>query len=122
MNNKLEIVARLADNTYDPADRSGTFTLKPVIQGDQLVLKFATIVHFAAENYLRPQIDAERDRARKLIREFLKKLRADFKKETSEKLTLKTINGDDNIEVISATANSLRKIAYYRYNEFLQIK
>jgi len=119
--NKLELVSRLADNTYTPVSKSGTYSLKTATHGNVLVVKFQTIVHFASESSLRPQVQSAKEHAVQLIKEFLSNLKKDFKSESGE--TLKTVDkgGDDNIELIQSTSNSPRKIAYYRYNQTLEI-
>lgn len=119
--NKLELVSRLVDNTYNPVSKSGTYSLKGSMHGNRLVLKFQTIVNFASEQSLRPQVQGAKDHAQQLIKEFLDNLKKSYKKETDETLKLEDKGGDDNIEIIQATSNSLRKIAYYRYNQNLDI-
>ena len=119
--NKLELVAKLADNTYNPVSKSGTFSLKPVVQGNKLTLKFSTIVHFASETSLRPQMGAAREHALQLIKSFLDGLKKSYKEETDEVLKMSDLKSDDNIEIIQATSNSLRKIAYFRFNQTLNI-
>lgn len=118
----LELVARLVDNTYNPVSKSGTYSLKASMHGNRLVVKFKTIVNFASESSLRPQIQSAKDHAQQLIKEFVSNLKKDYKKNSDESLKLEDKGGDDNIEIIQATSNSLRKIAYYRYNQNLDIE
>ena len=119
--NKLELVARLVDNTYDPVSKSGTYSLKGSMHGKRLVLKFKTIVNFASEQSLRPQVQSAKEHAHQLIKDFLDNLKKSYKAETGETLKIDDRGGDDNIEIIQSTSNSLRKIAYYRYNQDLDI-
>ena len=120
--NKLERVLRLADNTYNPASKSGTYSLKPVMHGSTLILRFSTIVNFASESSLRPQVQSAREHAQQLIKEFTSNLKKSFKEQSGESLSFDDKGGDDNIEIIQATSNSLRKVAYYKYNQTLEIK
>ena len=119
--NKLELISKLADNTYNPASKSGTFSLKPSMHGSTLTLKFSTIVNFASETSLRPQVQSAKEHAIQLIKSFLDRLKKDYKDETGEVLKMKDTKSDDNIEVIQSTSNSLRKVAYYRFNQTLTI-
>ena len=119
--NKLERIARLVDTTYSPSSKSGTYSLKASLHGNTLVLKYSTIVNFASENSLRPQVASAKDQAIQLIKDFMSKLKKDYKAEAGESLKTKDILGDDNIEVIQATSNSLRKVAYYRFNQTVDI-
>ena len=115
----LEVIHRLLDNTYSPVSKSGTYSIKHSMQGERLVLNYATIVHFASESSLKPQVDAARDQARQLIKEKVKNLKKDFKEETESSLKYDDLGEQDNVEVIQSTSNSLRKVAYYRYTQTL---
>ena len=119
--NKLELVHKLVDNTYDPVSKAGTYSLKGSVHGDRLILKFKTIVNFASEQSLRPQVQSAKEHAHQLINDFVKKLKKDFKDSSGESLKLEDLGGDDNVEIIQSTSNSLRKIGYYRYNQNLVI-
>ena len=119
--NKLELVARLVDNTYNPVSKSGTYSIKTSMQGSTLVVKFSTIVNFASEASLRPQVQSSKEHAVQLIKDFIANLKKNYKAEAGEALKVEDKGGDDNIEIIQATSNSLRKIAYYRYNQTLEI-
>ncbi len=118
---KLERVARLADNTYNPVTKTGTYSIKTSMSGNRLVVKFSTIVNFASESALRPQVTAAREHAIGLIKSFLDTLKKDYKKATEESLKIKDVNSADNIEIIQATSNSPRKVAYYRFNQTVDI-
>jgi len=119
--NKLELVGRLVDNTYAPVSKSGTYSIKTSMQGENLVVKFSTIVNFASEAALRPQVQSAKEHAVQLIKEFISNLKKDYKSESGETLKVEDIGGDDNIEIIQSTSNSPRKIAYYRYNQNLKL-
>ena len=120
--NKLELVGRLADTTYNPGCKSGTYSLKPSMHGNTLVVKFSTIVNFASETSLRPQVASAKEHAVQLIKEYLSTLKKSYKEASGEALSVDDKGGDDNVEVIQSTSNSLRKVAYYRYNQVLEIK
>ena len=117
----LELVAKLVDNTYNPVSKSGTYSLKGSVHGNRLVLKFQTIVNFASESSLRPQVQSAKEHAQQLIKDFIANLKKDYKKNSDDSLKIKDLGGDDNIEIIQSTSNSLRKVAYYRYNQNLEI-
>lgn len=120
--NKLELISRLIDNTYNPASKTGSYSLKGHIAGDMLVLRFKTIVHFASEQTLRPQVQSAKEHSVGLMKDFLSRLKKKYKEASGESLKIKESKNDDNIEIIQATSNSPRKVAYYRCNQFLEIK
>ena len=117
----LEIISRLLDDTYAPVSKSGTYSLKHTLHGRRLVLKYMTIVHFASEAALQPQISAALDQAQQLIADKVGRLKKDYKKNSGQTLKFEDLGGDDNIELIQSTSNSLRKIAYYRYDKVIDL-
>lgn len=117
----LELVARLVDNTYNPVTKDGTYSIKTSLQGSRLVVKFQTIVHFASEQSLQLQSQTAREHGHQLIKQTLDNLKKDFKKEAGNALKFEDKGSDDNVELIQATSNSLRKIAYYRLNHTVDL-
>ena len=80
-----------------------------------------TIVHFASELALSQQLPAQRDYANELFKSELSRIKEEFKGSVDRALVTKEISRDDDVELISATSNSPRKIAYYRSNVKLQV-
>jgi len=117
----LELVARLVDNTYNPVSKDGTYSIKTALQGNRLVIKFQTIVHFASEQSLRLQSQTARDHGHQLIKQTLDSLKKNYKSESGEALKFDDKGSDDNVEIIQSTSNSLRKIAYYRLNHTVDL-
>jgi hypothetical protein len=113
-NDCLAVVQRLIDNTYEPADQKGTFSLKSSVQGSLLVLKFMTVVHFAGERPMEPQTKQSKEHAAQLFNDAIRKLKADYKAETKQTLKVKALNTDYDFEMLQSTAMSLRKVAYFR--------
>ena len=91
------------------------------LEGDRLDLLMQSIVHFDGSRSLNPQVIREREIANSIFTDALKKVKADFKDATGRALTLKEMSRDDDVELIQATSNSPRKIAYYRCQLRLQV-
>ena len=117
----LILVNQLLDNTYEPASKSGTYSIKHSMSGSRVVINYTTIVHFASEQSLRPQVESARDHARQLIKETIDNLKKSFKSKTDEALKYEDKGEQDNEELIQSTSNSPRKVAYYRYSQTLEI-
>ena len=117
----IEAISRILDDTYRPVSKSGTYSLKHSLHGNTLMLKYMTIVHFASESALRPQLETARDQARQLIKDKVTKLKKDYKDATDESFKFTDLGENDNLELVQSTSNSLRKIAYYRYNQTLSL-
>ncbi len=118
----LEVIHRLLDNTYNPVSKAGTYSLKHTMHGQTVVLNYSTIVHFASERSLQPQVEVAKDQARQLIKDAVDKLKKAYKEETESSLKYDDKGESDNIELIQSTSNSPRKVAYYRYSQTLKFK
>jgi len=90
------------------------------LQGDRLDLKISQIVHFSSEQSLREQVRQLAPSCNDIFSDALKKIKAEFKEATDRTLKVKELGRDDDVELISATSNSPRKIAYYR--SFLKLE
>ena len=102
---------------YTSSDRKLTSKLN----GDVLELQLMTIVNFASELALSQQISTQRDYANDVFKTEVKRIKEQFKDTAGRALTTKEIDRDDDVELISATSNSPRKIAYYRSRVKLQV-
>ena len=118
--NNLEIIQRLLDNTYEPASKDGTYSIKSSMHGRRLEINYTTIVHFASEKSLKPQLESARDQARQLIKGAVDRLKKSYKEETEKSIKYMDKGERDNLELIQSTSNSPRKVAYYRYSQTLE--
>lgn len=82
--------------------------------GDVLDLQYQTVVHFAAEAALGLQAVRQREISNEIFTSALKEIKSHFKEVTGRALKVKELNRNDDVELIQATSNSPRKIAYYR--------
>lgn len=117
---EIRALAQATETTWgysSSSDRKVTSKL----QGDVLELQLMTVVHFAGEKALSQQLSAQRANANDVFAEQLKRIKAEFKDLAGRALIAKEIDRDDDIELISATSNSPRKIAYYRSKVKLQV-
>jgi hypothetical protein len=117
----LEILSKLLDDTYNPVSKTGTYSLKHSLQGNVLILKFMTVMHLAAEKSFEPQVQTAKDHARQLIKDKLKRLKSDYKDATDKTLKTTDRGEQDSVEMIESTANSPRKVAYYRINQTITL-
>lgn len=89
--------------------------------GDTLTLKFMTVVHFAAESSLRDQSDRVSRESIEILSKCVADLKVKFKEATGSSIKLKELSNKDSLEVIVATNNSARRVAYYRRQVTLQV-
>jgi len=92
------------------------------MQDDALVLVYNTIVHFASEKSLQLQTGRLTEESLALLKERITKIKKLFNEITGDSLKLKERTNNDSIELIQATSNSPRKIAYYRRFVTLKIE
>jgi len=115
-NDCLIICSSLLDNTFSPVSNDGTLSIKHSIEGDTLILKFMTVLHYAEEGTLQKQMSAACDQAKQLIKQTCNDLKSNYKKTTGETLKLSPQQGSDDLEIVSTSFYSPKKSAYYRYN------
>ena len=89
--------------------------------GDLLELRFDSIVHFAAEQALRSQVTNLREISNDIFSDGIKKIKSDFKDSVGRALKCSELSRKDDIELIQATSNSPRKVAYYHAFLTLQV-
>ena len=117
----VRVIGQVLDNTFGrESSPDGTFSIKCSLEDDKMVLKYTTIVYFASEQSLRPQIDIANQQAVQLIDSRLSEVKKAVKEATGYALKTTDLGGDDNIELIQPQGP--RKIAYYRYNHTFQIQ
>ena len=117
---EIRALAQATETTWGYSSSSDR-KLTSKLQGDVLELQLMTVVHFAGEKALSQQLSAQRANANDVFAEQLKRIKAEFKDLAGRALSAKEIDRDDDIELISATSNSPRKIAYYRSKVKLQV-
>jgi len=89
--------------------------------GETITFKFLTVVHFAADQALRAQVDRIKYESIDIITKCVADTKAKFKEATGKTLKLKEASNTDSIEVIAATNLSPRRVAYYRRQVTLQV-
>lgn len=118
----IEEVRALGDSLNTTWGKSvDNLKLSHKFNGDLLELRFDSIVHFAAERALESQVRNLRDMSNEIFTDGLKKIKDSFKDEIGRALKAKEVSRNDNVELIQATSNSPRKIAYYRAFLILQV-
>lgn len=111
----VNILGNLIDTTYGKSSSpAGDYSIKSDLAGETLTLKYTTVVHFASERSLRDQVARCKEEAHSRLDDYLKLIKSGFKGAAGTSLKTEMSGHDDNVELISSTSNSPRKIAYYR--------
>ena len=115
MNLSIEEIRALGQCLNDTWGKSSdNLKITHQLAGNKLDLQMQAIMHFAGERSLQPQVVNQRLIANDIFADALKRVKADFKDITGKALGVKELSRDDDVELIQATSNSPRKIAYYR--------
>lgn len=109
---KISAIAQAFQDVEECSD--GNTSVKHKFLGEQLQLTYTTLVFFAEERSLRLQVLREFERSSSIVDSCIKKASESFKDLYGKSMKLKISSDSDNVEIISSTANSPRKIAYYR--------
>lgn len=119
--NTARIVGQVLENHWGTqSSRDGTFSITYDLAGDLLTLKYQTVVHFASEQALNPQISEANRQAVTLINDKLSEVKSAYKKVTGNALKTTDEGCNDGLEMLQMHA--ARKVAYYRYNHAFKLE
>ncbi len=114
-NSDINVLGNVVNTTFGKSSSpDGTYSIKCDLAGDVMTLKYTTLVHFASESSLSQQVVRCADEATQRLNAYLTMVKKEFKSVADHALKTTKAGIDDNVELISATSNSPRKIAYYR--------
>ena len=99
---------------------SGTYSITYDLAGDLLTLKYMTVVHFASERSLGPQVAEAKRQAMTLVNDKLTEVKKAYKEVVGTALKTTDVGGSDDIELLQA--HSARQVAYYRYNHAFKLE
>ena len=100
----------------------GTKSVTASLQGSSILMKYSTMVHFAGEQSLKVQMDNLAHESMEILTNQLNEIKKHFKDVTGVSLKVEEGTNRDDLEIVQATASSLRKIGLYRRNLTVEIK
>ena len=112
---ETNILGNIINTTFGKAStRDAGYGITTSLAGNRLTLKYATIVHFNSSDGLATQKKEHERQSVEMLQEKIKEVKADFREQSGRALKVNEVDSKDDVELISATAYSERKIAYYR--------
>ena len=113
---QINTLGQLLDTTFgrSSTSKSPTYSIKTSMSGDRIHVTYTTIVNLVADKVMRDQVREEERVSEKLIADFIDSVKKDFKRIEGSTLKLTKGESSDDIELISMSAYSPKKIAYYR--------
>ncbi len=120
---QVNTLGQLIDTTFGKSSTTAapTVSIKMILQGNSLIVKYTTLVHFASEQSMREQTKDLERAAVQLTKKSIDEVEKDFKKIEGKALNLKKKATDNGIELISMSPYNPRKVAYYRFNTTYEI-
>ena len=94
--------------------RDAGYGIKTTLAGNSLTIKYQTIVHFNSSDGLATQKKEHERQSNEMLSKKMTEIKADFREQSGRALKIKEVSNSDDEELVSASAYSERKIAYYR--------
>jgi hypothetical protein len=91
------------------------------VHASLLEIKYQTIVHYNSSDGLATQQKERERESVDVLNQALASAKEQFRESAGRTLKVKELSSNDDIELVSATANNPRKIAYYRRNIIFEI-
>jgi len=112
---ETNVLGNILNYTFGKAStRDAGFGITTSLAGNLLTLKYVTVVHFNSSDGLATQKKEHERQSNEMLQAKIKEVKADFREQAERALKVKEIDSKDDVELISASAQSERKIAYYR--------
>lgn len=120
---QVNTLGQLINTSYGKSSTvaAPTSSIKMSLQGNALIVKYITIVHYASEQSMREQSKEHERAADQLTKKTVIEVENEFKKIEGKSLKLTRKNSDSGIELISMSPYNPRKVAYFRLNTTYEI-
>ena len=113
---EISALGQVLDTTFGRTSTANTATasIKTKLHGSVLTVSYKCIVHFASDGAMHEQKKGYDDESVKLINDYMKRGKKEFKELGGRALKVKQVSTDDDLEIISAQPHiSPKKVAYY---------
>tara|TARA_Y100000310_G_C20287267_1_gene625477 strand:+ start:228 stop:599 length:372 start_codon:yes stop_codon:yes gene_type:complete len=115
------IIGQVLENYWGTSSsQNGTSSITYDLSGDILTLKYVTVVHFASETSLNPQVVEAERQAVSLLKDKLKLVKDAYKADVGEALKTNDLGGRSDMELLQPL--STRKTSYFRYNHSFKLE
>jgi hypothetical protein len=113
---EVNILGNICDSTVGRSStvNSPTMSIKTRLQGDKFSVTYMTIVNLASVYEMRDLTKRYEEEAAGLINDYMKNVRKNFKTEAGRSLKVKELSSSDTFDVITASAFSPKRNAYYK--------
>jgi hypothetical protein len=113
----INALGNVIDTTFGRSSSySGQSSVKCSLAGDVLTVNYVCVVTLVSEIPARDQVSTHKSAAQKIVNEYMKKIKSEFKDISGHALKTKEISSGDSIEILNASPYVLKRNAYYRFN------
>lgn len=91
----------------------GQRSCRGTLQGEQLTLRFSTVFYFGTNESMRDQQRRLSQEAEDCMKNKVNEIKKSYSDACDKTLTSKVVKDRDDVELISAHANTPRRVAYY---------
>lgn len=109
------ILGNIINDTFGKSTtRDAGYGIKTSLGGNVLTLRYTTIVHFNSSDGLLTQKKEYERQSNEMLDKKLAEIKQEFREESGRSIKISEISKSDDVELVSASPYSERKIAYYR--------
>jgi len=121
---EVNILGNICDTTVGSSStiRSPTVSIKTSLQDDKFSVTYMTIVNLASVYEMRALAKRYEEESIKIVNEYVKNVKKQFKSEAGRALKVKELNSSDTIDIITVSAFSPRRNAYYKRTTTFRIE
>ena len=112
---EINVLGNIFNTTFGKSSIAGAgYGITAKLHGSLLEIKYQTVVHYNSSDGLATQKKEHERESVDVLNQGIAEAKRQFREAAGRTLKLKEVSSADDVELISATANNPRKIAYYR--------
>jgi len=113
---EVNVLGGICDSTVGRSStvNSPTMSIKTTLQSDKFSVTYMTIVNLGSVREMRDLAKRYEEESSKLINEYMKHVKKDFKVGAGRSLKVKELSSNDTFDIITVSAYSPRRNAYYK--------
>lgn len=109
------------DGSPQPGGNNLPYSVTASCEGNLMTVKCVIVINLLQNQDMRDQVKRYDNELKSLCNEFLKSSKAEFKELAGRSLKTKQVSEDDSLEMISMSAYSPKRTAYYRKNFLFEV-
>ena len=116
---EISVLGQVFNHTFGYS--SDSIKVTSSLHGDSLILKYVTVLQFGSETSMQKHMPKFEKEATKVVDDALTRMKKEFREKTDRSIKVKEESRDSNVELVSVSPHSPRKLAYFRMNVHLKV-